>query len=175
MSDPHPPPPVMDIRVQLHIEQQHRRSVVEENCRIVEENNSLRVRNQQQAGEIERLSIRLAQFDQKCGSQIKEIGKLKARLQEKASPAPKVYAELPMRAGQLWTYTNDPKMRFVAPADGKYRLLVGTWAASRARPRLPYCVDIRRERPDFSLIVVAGESDGGGLVLNVAAGQPSWL
>lgn len=75
------------------------------------------------------------------------------------------HLELPTPAGQLSTFTNDPKMRFVVPADGKYRLLVGTWSASPDRPGLPYRVDLRPERPDFVLIAATGE-EGGGLVLS---------
>ncbi len=57
---------------------------------------------------------------------------------------------------QFYTRTQDPpRHRFVAPADGRYELLVTSReAASRAGPRHLYVVRIVPEQPDFRLVVM---------------------
>lgn len=59
-------------------------------------------------------------------------------------------------ASQFFTRTDDPAAyRFVAPADGRYRLMVASReAASQAGPRHVYRVRIAPERPDFRLVVM---------------------
>lgn len=50
--------------------------------------------------------------------------------------------------------TDDPAFRFVAPADGKYRILVRNQASyTHSDPRLVYRLAIRPARPDFRLVV----------------------
>ncbi|MBM4072003.1 MAG: hypothetical protein FJ271_24220 [Planctomycetes bacterium] len=73
------------------------------------------------------------------------------------------HPDIPDRSGQFWTYTSDPKGRFVAPADGDYVLLVTSrTAATRAGARFVYQVSIRAARPDFHLLVVGNHDAGGG-------------
>jgi hypothetical protein len=51
--------------------------------------------------------------------------------------------------------TVDAQLRWVAPADGMYQVLVNDAASSsRGDPRLAYRLSIRRDRPDFRLFVV---------------------
>ena len=50
---------------------------------------------------------------------------------------------------------NDPSLRFKAPADGTYRLLVrDLYFESRGNPRYVYRLAVRRESPDFRLVAV---------------------
>src|SRR5438552_3859903 len=57
---------------------------------------------------------------------------------------------------QFFTRTDDPgRYRFVAPADGRYDLLVSSREApSLAGPRHLYRVRITAEQPDFRLVVM---------------------
>ena len=59
-------------------------------------------------------------------------------------------------AGSLFeTASDDPEYRFVAPADGTYRVLVrDLYNASRADPRHVYRLSIRPAQPDFRLVAV---------------------
>jgi hypothetical protein len=51
--------------------------------------------------------------------------------------------------------SSDAKVRWVAPADGTYQVVLNDVAgSSRGDPRLAYRLAIRRERPDFRLFVV---------------------
>lgn len=53
------------------------------------------------------------------------------------------------------THTDDPTYKFVAPADGKYRVLIrDLYYGSRGAPRYIYRLSIRKETPDFRLIAV---------------------
>jgi hypothetical protein len=62
---------------------------------------------------------------------------------------------------KFFTGTSDPpRFRFVAPADGKYLLLVSSRDASvRWGPRQLYRVSITPEQPDFRLVVMPGDDD----------------
>jgi hypothetical protein len=79
---------------------------------------------------------------------------------------------------QWFNRTDDPaRVRFTAPADGKYRLMVSSREASvQAGPRDLYRVRVTPERPDFRLVVMPAlltQSDatvlgrGGRQYLNV--------
>lgn len=58
-----------------------------------------------------------------------------------------------LNPGLFDTLTDDPAVRFVAPADGTYRVTVrDRYAGSRGDPALVYRLSIRRETPDFRLI-----------------------
>ncbi len=75
-------------------------------------------------------------------------------------------SELPTVAAQLWTSSQDPKYRFVVPADGDYELLIGSWTAmGRAGPRSIYSVTIGPEKPDFSLLLIDNAESGGGFTV----------
>ncbi len=51
---------------------------------------------------------------------------------------------------------NDPSLRFVAPEEGTYRVLVrDLYYQSRGNPRFVYRLAIRRETPDFRVVAVA--------------------
>ncbi len=51
---------------------------------------------------------------------------------------------------------NDPSVRFTAPEDGAYRILVrDMYYESRGNPRLVYRLAVRRENPDFRVVAVA--------------------
>jgi hypothetical protein len=53
------------------------------------------------------------------------------------------------------TTTRDSAARFEAPRDGVYRLLVrDLFNLGDTRPRYPYILSVRRESPDFSLVVL---------------------
>ena len=60
------------------------------------------------------------------------------------------------RQANLFYYdmkTDDPAFRFVAPADGTYRVLVRNLATyTRPDPRLVYRLTIRPESPDFRVV-----------------------
>lgn len=76
------------------------------------------------------------------------------------------HPELPTTSRQFFTYTDDPLGRVVIPADGKYVLRVSTRDyRSRGGPREVYWVSIRREQPDFDLVVVGNHESGTGLTL----------
>jgi hypothetical protein len=51
---------------------------------------------------------------------------------------------------------NDPYVRFTAPEDGTYRILVrDMYYESRGNPRFVYRLAVRRENPDFRVVAVA--------------------
>ena len=53
------------------------------------------------------------------------------------------------------TRTDDPAFRFVAPADGIYRIQVhDRYFESRGDPRLVYRLEVRGEKPDFRLVAL---------------------
>jgi hypothetical protein len=83
------------------------------------------------------------------------------------------HPEIPQLVGKFFTYTNDPKTRFVVPADGQYEILVSSRTAdSQADPRSIYRVCVRPEQPDFHLVVIGtDELSGAGLTLNQGASQ----
>ena len=76
-------------------------------------------------------------------------------------------AEMPAAVGRFFTGTADPRLRFVAPAAGRYQLGVRSHTAgSQFGPRHVYHVRIDREAPDFRLVVVGNnELSGAGCTL----------
>ena len=53
------------------------------------------------------------------------------------------------------TITRDAAVRFEAPRDGSYRVLVrDSFNLGEGRPRYPYILSVRREAPDFRLVVI---------------------
>lgn len=53
------------------------------------------------------------------------------------------------------TSTDDPEIRFTAPEDGKYRILVrDLYSDTRGDPRLVYRLAIRAEKPDYRLVAM---------------------
>lgn len=59
--------------------------------------------------------------------------------------------------GGIWFYTatDDPAYRFVAPADGSYRVMVrDLYGSSRGDPRFVYRLAIRPEQPDFRVLAM---------------------
>jgi hypothetical protein len=69
------------------------------------------------------------------------------------------------------TRSDDPRTRFVVPADGKYELLVGSRTGDvSAGPRHIYRLTIRKEQPDFRLILV-DQDDNGPYALNARQGS----
>lgn len=73
------------------------------------------------------------------------------------------HPEIPDRVGRFSFYTTDPKGRFTVPADGEYYVMVSTRTAySRMGPRFVYRVNIRKENPDFQLILVSNDTAAGG-------------
>lgn len=70
-------------------------------------------------------------------------------------------ADIPPVFGRFFAQTDDPKSKFVAPADGKYELMVSSRTADAlAGPRHLYRLSIRKEKPDFRLVLV-GNTDPG--------------
>jgi hypothetical protein len=63
---------------------------------------------------------------------------------------------------QFYTRTEDPvRQRFVAPADGRYQLMVSSREAYlQASPRHLYRVRITAEKPDFRLVVMPPATNG---------------
>jgi hypothetical protein len=53
------------------------------------------------------------------------------------------------------TITRDAAARFEAPRDGSYRVLVrDSFNLGEGRPRYPYILSVRREAPDFRLVMI---------------------
>ncbi len=77
------------------------------------------------------------------------------------------HTELPTNVGDLPFYTLDPKGQFRVPADGKYALLVQTYTANqRYGPRFVYRVDVKKNDPDFHVLVVENNTANvGGFTL----------
>lgn len=70
------------------------------------------------------------------------------------------------------TRTDDPAYRFVAPADGTYRIVVrDRYFEGRGDPRMVYRVAVRAETPDFRLVALPRQPV---LVSNVAALPATW-
>ncbi|MFN4259972.1 MAG: hypothetical protein ACK4RK_11820 [Gemmataceae bacterium] len=83
------------------------------------------------------------------------------------------HPDIPPRIGPLYTFTADPKARFVVPADGDYELLVqSNTSYSRAGPHFIYHLSIQPEQPDFRLLVVGNhELSATGLTLRQGGSQ----
>jgi len=73
--------------------------------------------------------------------------------------------EIPPVVDRFYTATDDPKTRFIVPADGKYELLIRSLMGDlQGGPNHIYCLSIRKEQPDFRLVLVSSQ-DGAGLTL----------
>lgn len=73
------------------------------------------------------------------------------------------------------TSHSDPIGRWVAPADGRYQVLVrDVIVGSSPDPRRVYRLSVRREEPDFALAAVSRRIDQPA-ALNVARGGREWL
>jgi hypothetical protein len=73
------------------------------------------------------------------------------------------------------TRNDDPKTRFVAPADGKYELMVSSRSADvSAGPRHIYRLSVNKEQPDFRLILV-DHDDNDPSALNVRQGSSQYI
>jgi hypothetical protein len=83
------------------------------------------------------------------------------------------HTDIPTTMERFYTRTEDPRGRIVLPADGRYELLVRSMTADvRAGPRQVYRVSVRRERPDFHLIVVGNtDTSGGGCTVRRGGSQ----
>jgi hypothetical protein len=82
------------------------------------------------------------------------------------------HPDLPDRVDRFFTYTDDPFARVTIPADGVYDLTVASRNGnSRAGPREVYWVSLRRERPDFHLMLVGNHESGAGLTLHRGGAQ----
>ncbi len=78
--------------------------------------------------------------------------------------------DVPPVVGRFYQQTDDPKGRFVAPANGRYFLMVSSRNADlQAGPRHVYRVSIRKESPDFRLILV-GTNDAQGSACAIRKG-----
>lgn len=80
---------------------------------------------------------------------------------------------IPTQAGEVFTRTEDPETKFTAPVDGKYEILVSSRTAGiSAGPKHIYRISIRKEKPDYRLLLV-GNTDGsaGGLTLRQGSHQ----
>ena len=65
------------------------------------------------------------------------------------------HPEVPDKAGQFFLFTKDPKGRS-SRRDGDYQVVVTSHTAhERSGPRFVYRVNLRREEPNFRLILVA--------------------
>ncbi len=73
---------------------------------------------------------------------------------------------VPDRVNRFYTYSDDPLARVVIPADGRYELMVTARdALARSGPREIYALRVRKERPDFQLVVVGNHESGAGLCI----------
>ena len=82
------------------------------------------------------------------------------------------HPDLPDRADQFYTYTDDPFGKITIPADGTYHLLVRSQdAAARVALRDTYCVSLRKEHPDFRRAAVGNHDNGAGLTLPRGSSQ----
>jgi len=82
------------------------------------------------------------------------------------------HPDLPDRADQFYTYTDDPFGKVTIPADGTYHLLVRSRdATARVALRDTYCVSLRKEHPDFRLVAVGNHDNGAGLTLPRGSSQ----
>jgi hypothetical protein len=79
---------------------------------------------------------------------------------------------LPPSVDGFFTYSDDPLARVTIPADGTYDLMVASREGSaRATPRDVYWVSLRRERPDFRVMVVGNHESGAGFTLRRGGSQ----
>jgi hypothetical protein len=73
------------------------------------------------------------------------------------------HPELPAPNNGFTYDSEDPKGKYAIPADGEYLLVVTTQTAQTfTGPRLVYCVNISKERPNFRLMLVENENDVAG-------------
>lgn len=64
---------------------------------------------------------------------------------------------------RFYARTEDPKVRFVAPAAGRYEIMVSSREAAQSYgPRHIYCLSLRREQPDFRLVVMDNHQQNPG-------------
>ena len=71
---------------------------------------------------------------------------------------------VPDRVNRFYTYSDDPLARVVIPADGRYELMVTSRdSLVNSGPRQIYAVRVRKEQPDFQLVVVGNHESGAGL------------
>ena len=81
------------------------------------------------------------------------------------------HPDLPATVDRFFTYSDDPLARLTAPVDGIYDLTVARRGGAKPGPRDVYWVNIRREQPDFHLVVVGNHESGAGLTLHRGASQ----
>ncbi|HEY1190207.1 MAG TPA: PPC domain-containing protein [Gemmata sp.] len=81
------------------------------------------------------------------------------------------HPDLPATVNRFFTYSDDPLARLTVPADGTYDIMVGNRNNARPGPRDVYWLNVRRERPDFHLVVVGNHESGAGLTLHRGASQ----
>ncbi|MBN9119114.1 MAG: pre-peptidase C-terminal domain-containing protein, partial [Planctomycetes bacterium] len=82
------------------------------------------------------------------------------------------HPDVPETADRFFTHTDDPLARFTAPEDGTYLLAVRSrGAVTGTEPRDVYRVSIRRERPDFRLVLVGNHDNGAGFTLHRGGSQ----
>lgn len=76
------------------------------------------------------------------------------------------HPEIPPANQGFTMETEDPKGRFVIPADGEYQMLIASQTAlSRHGPRFVYRVNVRKEQPDYRLVLVNNDTDNAGSFL----------
>jgi hypothetical protein len=69
----------------------------------------------------------------------------------------------PTVGGRFFVRTDDPRTRFVVPADGRYLLQVRSHIGdSQASPRHVYRLSILPEQPDFRLVLVGNNDNAAG-------------
>jgi hypothetical protein len=70
------------------------------------------------------------------------------------------------------TQTVDASQRWQVPEDGLYQILISDlYGSQRGHPRLTYRLVIRREQPDFTLVLLPGSANGVDAVTVQAGGQ----
>jgi hypothetical protein len=82
------------------------------------------------------------------------------------------HPDVPTTVDRFFTHTDDPLAKFTAPEDGAYHLVVRARdAATGTEPRDVYRVSLRRERPDFRLVLVGNHDNGAGFTLHRGSSQ----
>ena len=72
------------------------------------------------------------------------------------------------------TQTVDAAVRWQVPEDGLYQILISDlYASQRGHPRLTYRLVIRREQPDFSVVLLPNSPTGADAVTMRAGGRTS--
>ncbi len=72
------------------------------------------------------------------------------------------------------TQTVDAALRWQVPEDGLYQILISDlYASQRGHPRLTYRLVIRREQPDFSVVLLPNSPTGADAVTIWAGGRTS--